>query len=93
MTHKDFNYDDWDDQYGEPDIELVEFDRFIKSDLYRQICDDADDGDEDSITAMDTISEMLVNICWHLENKSPQHRISYEINMITNYVKGWGEYE
>ena len=87
------NNNEWGEEYREPDVELVEFDRFIKSDLYRQICDDADGGDEDSIAAMDTISEMLVNICWHLENKSPGHRISYELNIITEYVKGWGDYE
>ncbi len=87
------NNNEWSDEYREPDVELVEFDRFIKSDLYRQICDDADGGDEDSIAAMVTISAMLVNICWHLENESPVNRISYELNIITEYVKGWGYYE
>ena len=84
---------DWDDIYGTPDNSFAEFDRFVKSDLYRGICTDADEGDPDSLEIMEKISDMLGNVCWHLENKSDDTRIKYEIKCMNDFVKSWGEFE
>ena len=84
---------DWNEEYGAPDETFAQFDRFIKSKLYRKICDDADAGDKDSLEVMEQIADMLSNVCWHLDNESDNGRVDYEINTMNKYVDSWGDFE
>ena len=91
--NNDYKNEDWDSVYGQPDESFAQFDRFVKSALYRTICTDADGGDKDSMEVMELISDMLGNVCWHLENGSDNSRIKYEIKCMNEFVATWGDFK
>jgi len=60
--------------------------KWFASEAWSQICIDADAGDDDSIELMDEISEDLNNLVFHLQNKSGDNRISYELEKFQSLI-------
>ena len=83
----------WNDEYGQPDLEFAEFDRFVNSNLYKTIWEDADNGDAVSQDVLQQIADMLENVIWHLEHGSPNTRIQYEVRCMNEFVNRWGDFE
>lgn len=70
-----YNMEDYDDMI--PGYTILE--TWFGSDIWDTICNDAEEGDEDSIELMETIADDLTSLVFHAENKSPQSRIEYEL--------------
>lgn len=66
--------------------ELKEMDRWFDSDVWRNIVRHADEDCEDSLEVMEIVNDHLGNLCFHMENNSPQSRIKYEIKQFEKYV-------
>ena len=55
-------------------------DRWFESDAWKQITQDADDGDEDSKELMQQVSDQMGNLLFHLHNESCDEKILYELS-------------
>lgn len=83
--------DDFGDLYNgwsesEPLDSLKVLDTWFESPVWRSICKDADGGCSDSMKVMETCSEYLCSLIFHLENDSPKARIDYEMKLFKEYV-------
>ena len=84
-------YNGWDD--GQNSAEDIEFlDRFIESDIYKDMCRDADlRQDPDSIALLDKIMMYLDSIMWHIKHDSPKARVDYELKEFKLLVQDFLE--
>ena len=57
----------------------VVIDRWFTSDLWKEICRNADDGDEDSQELMEQVNMQLSSLIFHAANNSTVTRIEYEL--------------
>ena len=79
------------DQHDTPgDIEFL--DRFIESDVYKDMCMEADvRQDPDSIALLDKIMMYLDSIMWHIKHDSPKSRVDYELKEFKLLVQDFLE--
>lgn len=59
-------------------------DRWFNSNVWRTICDEAEQDDPDSLELMEQVNEQLQSLIFHINNKSGQPRIEYEISYFAN---------
>ena len=57
-------------------------DRWFGSDVWREIVDEAEAGDEDSMWMMEHVSMHLASLTFHLNNESGDARIEYELSFF-----------
>jgi len=80
----------WEDASNNKDIEFL--DRFIESEIYKQICLDADmRKDPDSIVFLDSIIIHLDSIMFHINRDSTKDRVDYELLKFRELVKDFLE--
>jgi len=65
-------------------------DRWFGSDVWGQIISDADSGDPDSMELMQQVSDQLTSLVWHLNNKSNEARLSYEVEWFDKLCDDFG---
>lgn len=66
--------------------ELKAMDRWFNSDVWRDIVHHADRDCEDSLEVMDSVNDLLANLCFHMKNGSSKARVDYEIKQFENYT-------
>ena len=76
-----------DDPYGMDDLDYIN--AWLDSDLFTEVCKDAENGDEDSEEVLDTIQFMMENLQFHLDNNTHRKRIDVELHNIKQYMKEW----
>jgi len=70
-----------DDEQFRTGDEIV--DRWFGSDVWKNICNHADQGDADSIEMMEHICLQLSSLIFHASNRSAHSRIEYELDYFT----------
>lgn len=83
MDFDEPNYNDYQQQATDM------IDVFVNSDIYKQICVDADEGDQDSLDMLQYLANMLGSLCFHLSNESGDDRIRYEMKQLSSYIDQW----
>ena len=73
---------------GEYAAELLE--RWFSSDVWEEICNDADAGDQDSVELMEHVSWHLTSLSFHLQNDSGPDRVSYEMKFFVQLCDEFG---
>ena len=92
MKNDEYNlFGDWNDRPIGDSISIEILDRWFDSEVWDQICEEADYGDEDSVEFMETISNHLANMIFHLEKNSSKSRIDYELKAFSDLVKDYLE--
>ena len=76
----------WDDQRGDDGHGLRVLDNWFSSSMWKNICNHADNGDDDSLEVMEVISSLLCSMVFHLENNSSRTRVDYEIHQLKKYI-------
>ena len=61
--------------------------KWFGSDTWDIICNDAEQGDEDSLELMDNVADDLTSLVFHANNKSPHTRIEYELNKFQKLIE------
>ena len=85
--YSDGMYNDWQDNTDSGLDSLQLLDRWFGSPVWKSICIDADTGCTDSQELMETCSEFLRELVFHLENNSPKSRIDYEMKMFGSVIE------
>ena len=80
---------EWEDSKSSEDEAMILLDQFINSDIYKQICRDAESGDDDSVETLEKLASHLSALCFHLKNESGMDRIGYELNSLQKYIASW----
>ena len=76
------------DEDAEQAVDVM--DRWFNSDVWEVICEDADQGDQDSIELMEEISNHLGSLTFHLKNESGHDRVQYEMSYFTKLCDDFG---
>lgn len=86
MKYNEYDDDSCNDDSNNKDIEFL--DRFIESEIYKQICIDADmRNDPDSIVFLDSVIIHLDSIMFHINNDSTKDRVDYELLKFRELIK------
>ena len=82
----------YNDPYLSGDDGLLILDKWFTSDTWRKICQDASLGDENSTQFMEACSLALQSLIFHLENKTHDYRVEYEMKKFFEMIAPFGEY-
>jgi hypothetical protein len=89
------NEENYNHLYGEfqpsNDLSFEFIDKWMETDIFSQICEDADSGDEDSIEVIDELNSRIESLMFHIQNESGYERIAYEMNNIRKFVNSFIE--
>lgn len=81
-------YNEWkDNPTGYHSMEYIN--SWLDGDTFASICRDAENGDEDSEEVLDDIHNRMENVFFHINNKSHQKRIDYELYALKSYLESW----
>tara|TARA_A100001011_G_C14017013_1_gene717830 strand:- start:279 stop:524 length:246 start_codon:yes stop_codon:yes gene_type:complete len=64
-------------------------DRWFDSDVWKTIVNDADNDDRDSLDFMQTVSEDLNSLIWHMQNNSGHERVVYELGKFQKLINDY----
>ena len=75
-------YGGWTD-----DDPITTIDKWLNSDTWNQIVEDADHGDQDSLDLMTQVNDMLGSLTFHISNDSGMDRIGYEFKQVFDLIR------
>lgn len=61
--------------------------KWFGSDTWDIICNNAEQGDEDSLELMDNVADDLTSLVFHANNESPHTRIEYELSKFQKLIE------
>lgn len=79
-----YNFEEFDSQEYNANMGVI--DHWFASDHWHHICSNADTGCEICIEMMERVSDMLGSLIFHLQNKSGDVRIKYELSQFESLV-------
>ena len=82
----DYNFDEFDSQQYQNNVNMSVIDRWFGSDHWSSICSNADTGCEICLEMMERVSDMLGSLIFHLQNKSGDVRVQYELSQFDDLV-------
>lgn len=87
--YEDMNYENMDKWItgDNSDASLTLLDAWFTSPVWRTVCTDAESGCSDSLELMETCSEFLRSLIFHLENDSGKSRVDYEMSLFAQLVE------
>ena len=84
-------FGDWSKRPIDGNEGIAILDRWFESEVWKDICSEADYGCDDSLQLMEDISEHLRNLVFHLENDSNRERVEYELKVFADLIRDYME--
>tara|TARA_R110002110_G_scaffold51016_1_gene150303 strand:- start:464 stop:748 length:285 start_codon:yes stop_codon:yes gene_type:complete len=75
--NENIDYNKWE---GNEDIKLL--DEWFSGPLWRRVCDEANDGDADSMALMENVNTILASLLFHMQSNTDKHRVDYELTQF-----------
>jgi len=80
------NHDHLYGDFSANENHLEFLDKWVSTDTFSKICEEADGGDEDSIELISELNERISSLMFHIENESGEQRVAYELVELKKFI-------